>query len=115
MIPETGQLDWDDLDRCLNQHGTKLLAIGAASNALGTINDVARASAMAHEAEAMAFVDAVHFAPHLLLDVQAWGCDFMVCSAYKFHGPHVGVLRGKRELLRSLGVTKLSPGTRHDS
>ena len=109
MIPETGQLDWDDLDRCLNQHGTKLLAIGAASNALGTINDVARAVAMAHEAEALAFVDAVHFAPHQLVDVQAWGCDFMVCSAYKFHGPHVGVLHGKRELLRSLEVTKLRP------
>ena len=95
MIPETGQLDWDDLDRCLSQHGTKLLAIGAASNALGTINDVARAVAMAHEAEALAYVDAVHFAPHQLVDVQAWGCDFMACSAYKFHGPHVGVLFGK--------------------
>jgi len=109
MIPETGQLDWDDLDRCLSQHGTKLLAIGAASNALGTINDVARAVAMAHEAEALAFVDAVHFAPHQLVDVQAWGCDFMVCSAYKFYGPHVGVLFGKRELLQSLEVTKLRP------
>ena len=109
MIPETGQLDWDDLDRCLSQHGTKLLAIGAASNALGTINDVARAVAMAHEAEALAFVDAVHFAPHQLVDVQAWGCDFLACSAYKFHGPHVGVLYGKRELLRSLEVTKLRP------
>jgi cysteine desulfurase family protein (TIGR01976 family) len=109
MIPETGQLDWDDLDRCLSQHGTKLLAIGAASNAVGTINDVARAVAMAHKAEALAFVDAVHFAPHQLVDVQAWGCDFMACSAYKFHGPHVGVLYGKRELLRSLEVTKLRP------
>ncbi len=109
MIPETGQLDWDDLDRCLNQHGTKLLAIGAASNALGTINDIARAVAMAHEAEALAFVDAVHFAPHQLVDVRAWGCDFMVCSAYKFHGPHVGVLHGNRELLGTLGVTKLRP------
>jgi selenocysteine lyase/cysteine desulfurase len=109
MIPKTGQLDWDDLDRCLSQHGTKLLAIGAASNAVGTINDVARAVAMAHESEALAFVDAVHFAPHQLVDVQAWGCDFMVCSAYKFHGPHVGVLCGKRELLRSLEVTKLRP------
>jgi cysteine desulfurase family protein (TIGR01976 family) len=109
MIADTGQLDWDDLDRCLSQHGTKLLAIGAASNALGTINDVARAVAMAHEAGALAFVDAVHFAPHQLVDVQAWGCDFMVCSAYKFHGPHVGVLFGKRELLRSLEVTKLRP------
>jgi len=109
MIPETGQLDWDDLDRCLSQHGTKLLAIGAASNAVGTINDVARAVAMAHEAEALAFVDAVHFAPHQLVDVQAWDCDFVVCSAYKFHGPHVGVLYGKRALLRSLEVTKLRP------
>jgi selenocysteine lyase/cysteine desulfurase len=109
MIAETGQLDWDDLDRCLNQHGTKLLAIGAASNALGTINDVARAVAMAHEAEALAFVDAVHYAPHQLVNVQAWGCDFAVCSAYKFHGPHVGVLYGKRDLLQSLEVSKLAP------
>ncbi len=109
MLPETGQLDWDDLDRCLSQHGTRLLAIGAASNAVGTINDVARAVAMAHEAEALAFVDAVHFAPHELVDVQAWDCDFMVCSAYKFHGPHVGVLCGKRELLRSLEIAKLRP------
>ncbi len=109
MIPETGLLDWDDLDRCLNQHGTKLLAIGAASNALGTINDVARAVAMAHEAEALAFVDAVHHAPHQLVDVQEWGCDFMVCSAYKFYGPHVGILYARRDLLRTLEVTKLAP------
>jgi cysteine desulfurase family protein (TIGR01976 family) len=109
MIAETGQLDWDDLDRCLSQHRTKLLAIGAASNALGTINDVARAVAMAHKAEALAFVDAVHFAPHQLVDVQAYDCDFLVCSAYKFFGPHVGVLYGKRELLRSLEITKLRP------
>jgi cysteine desulfurase family protein (TIGR01976 family) len=109
MIPETGQLDWDDLGRCLSQHGTKLLAIGAASNAVGTINDVARAVAMAHEAGALAYVDAVHFAPYQLVDVQAWGCDIMVCSAYKFHGPHIGVLHGKRELLRSLEVAKLRP------
>ena len=100
MIPETGQLDWDDLDRCLSQHRTKLLAIGAASNALGTINDIARAVAMAHEADALAFVDAVHFAPHQLVDVHAWGCDFLACSAYKFYGPHVGVLYGQRELLQ---------------
>ena len=73
MIPETGQLDWDDLDRCLSQHRTKLLAIGAASNALGTINDIARAVAMAHEADALAFVDAVHFAPHQLVDVACLG------------------------------------------
>ena len=63
MIPETGQLDWDDLDRCLNDHRCRLLAIGAASNALGTINDIPRAVAMAREAEALTFVDAVHYAP----------------------------------------------------
>jgi cysteine desulfurase family protein (TIGR01976 family) len=109
MVPETGQLDWDDLDRCLSQHGTKLLAIGAASNALGTINDIPRAVAMAHEADALAFVDAVHLAPHQLIDVQSFDCDFLACSAYKFHGPHLGVLYGKRALLRSLEVTKLAP------
>src|SRR5580700_9906260 len=85
MIPETGELDWNDLDRCLTDHRTKLLAIGAASNALGTINDVARAVAMAREAEALSFVDAVHYAPHQLVDVKEWGCDFLACSAYKFH------------------------------
>lgn len=107
MIAETGQLDWDDLDRCLNQHRTKLLAIGAASNALGTINDIARAVAMAHEAGALAFVDAVHLAPHQLIDVRACGCDLLACSAYKFYGPHVGVLFGRFELLGALEVTKL--------
>jgi len=109
LIPETGQLDWDDLDRHLSQHRTMLLAIGAASNALGTINDIPRAIAMAHEAGAMTFVDAVHFAPHQLVDVKSMGCDFLACSAYKFYGPHVGVLHGKRESLESLQVTKLAP------
>ena len=109
MVPETGELDWNDLDRCLTDHRTRLLAIGAASNALGTINDVARAVAMAREAEALSFVDAVHFAPHQLIDVQEWGCDFLACSAYKFHGPHVGVLYGRREQLEALDVPKLQP------
>jgi cysteine desulfurase family protein (TIGR01976 family) len=109
MIPETGQLDWDDLDRCLNHRRTRLLAIGAASNALGTVNDIPRAVAMAHEAEALAFVDAVHFAPHQLVDVQNLGCDFLVCSAYKFYGPHVGVLYGKKRLLQTLDAPKLRP------
>jgi selenocysteine lyase/cysteine desulfurase len=85
------------------------LAIGAASNALGTINDIPRAVAMAHEAEALAFVDAVHYAPHQLVDVQASGCDFLACSAYKFYGPHVGILYGKRDLLRTLEVSRLRP------
>jgi cysteine desulfurase family protein (TIGR01976 family) len=109
MVPETGELDWNDLDRCLTDHRVKLLAIGAASNALGTINDVARAIAMAREANALSFVDAVHYAPHQLVDVREWGCDFLTCSAYKFHGPHVGVLYGKREQLEVLDLPKLQP------
>jgi cysteine desulfurase family protein (TIGR01976 family) len=109
MIPETGELDWENLDRCLTDHRARLLAIGAASNALGTINDVARAVAMAHEAGALAFVDGVHYAPHQLIDVRDWDCDFLACSAYKFYGPHVGVLYGKSEQLRALEVPKLEP------
>jgi cysteine desulfurase family protein (TIGR01976 family) len=109
MLPETGELDWDDLDRCLTDHRTRLLAIGAASNALGTINDVPRAVAMAREAHAISFVDAVHYAPHQLVDVQELGCDFLACSAYKFYGPHVGVLYGKRDQLEALEVPKLKP------
>lgn len=109
MVLETGQLDWDDLDRCLTCHRTRLLAIGAASNALGTVNDVARAVAMAREAGALTFVDAVHYAPHQLVDVRAWGCDFLACSAYKFYGPHVGVLYGRGERIEALDVAKLEP------
>ncbi len=109
MIPETGELDWDDLIRCLADHRVRVLAIGAASNAIGTINDIPRAVAMAHEAGALAFVDAVHFVPHQLVDVREWDCDFLACSAYKFYGPHVGVLYGKREQIESLDVPKLEP------
>jgi cysteine desulfurase family protein (TIGR01976 family) len=109
MIPETGELNLTDLDRCLNDRRSRLLAIGAASNALGTINDVARVVAMAREADVMSFIDAVHFAPHELIDVKKWGCDFLACSAYKFHGPHLGVLFGRRERLEALEVPKLQP------
>ena len=85
------------------------MAIGAASNALGTINDVTEVARLAHDAGALAFVDAVHYAPHRLVDVRAMGCDFLACSAYKFYGPHVGVLYGKHDLLRDLDVPKLRP------
>jgi selenocysteine lyase/cysteine desulfurase len=84
---------------------------GAASNALGTINDIANVSRLAHDAGALVFVDAVHYAPHRLVDVRAMGCDFLACSAYKFHGPHVGVLFGRDDLLRSLDVPKLRPAS----
>ena len=108
MIPETGELDWDDLSRQLTRH-TKLIAIGAASNALGTINDVKRAGEMAHDIGAKIFVDAVHYAPHELIDVRDWNCDFLACSAYKFYGPHIGILYGRRDLLDSLDFPKLIP------
>ena len=108
MIPETGQLDWDDFERVINPK-TKVVAVGAASNALGTISDVRRAARMAHDAGALVFVDAVHYAPHTLPDVKLLECDFLACSAYKFCGPHVGVLYGRRDLLDSLDFPRLRP------
>ena len=104
----TGQLDMDALDAFLGSR-TRLVAIGAASNALGTITDVSRVAARAREAGAWSFVDAVHYAPHVLPDVQALGCDFFACSPYKFYGPHSGVLYGKPALLESLQVPRLAP------
>ena len=108
MIPETGELDWGDFSRQLTRQ-IKLVAIGAASNALGTINDVKRAGKMAHAVGAKIFVDAVHYAPHELVDVRDWNCDFLACSAYKFYGPHIGILYGQRDLLDSLDFPKLIP------
>src|SRR5262245_18112571 len=86
LRPETGQLDLDDLSAAITPR-TKLLAIGAASNALGTINDVRAAADLAHGVGALVFVDAVHFAAHELVDVAAFDCDFLACSTYKFYGP----------------------------
>lgn len=103
-----GQLDRASLKASLSPR-TKLLAIGAGSNALGTINDVAEAARLAHAVGALVFVDAVHYAPHALVDVKAMDCDFLGCSAYKFYGPHVGVIYGKEPLLQALDVPKLAP------
>jgi cysteine desulfurase family protein (TIGR01976 family) len=108
MIPETGELDWDDFSQQLSGR-TKLVAIGAASNALGTVNDVRRAAKMAHSLGAQIFVDAVHYAPHGLIDVRDWDCDFLACSAYKFYGPHIGILYGRHDLLGSVDFPKLIP------
>src|SRR6266700_1691028 len=110
MISETGELDWDDFSRQLTGR-TKLVAIGAASNALGTINHVWRAAKMAHSSGAQIFVDAVHYAPHGLIDVRDWDCDFLACSAYKFYGPHVGIIYGRHDLLGSLDFPKLVPAS----
>jgi cysteine desulfurase family protein (TIGR01976 family) len=108
MRTEDGRLDWSDLEAAITPR-TKLLAIGAASNALGTITDVVRATQLAKSRGALSFVDAVHYAPHVLVDAQAIGCDFLACSAYKFYGPHIGVLWGKRDLIESLDAPRLEP------
>jgi cysteine desulfurase family protein (TIGR01976 family) len=108
MRTDDGRLDWSDLEATITPR-TKLLAIGAASNALGTITDVARATQLAHAVGALSFVDAVHYAPHVLVDAQAIGCDYLACSAYKFYGPHIGVLWGKRALIESLDAPRLDP------
>jgi cysteine desulfurase family protein (TIGR01976 family) len=108
LIPETGQLDWDGFEQLVTNR-TRLIAIGAASNALGTINDVRRGISLARYVGALAFVDAVHYAPHELVDVRALDCDFLAMSSYKSYGPHVGVLFGKLDLLESIDFPKLIP------
>jgi cysteine desulfurase family protein (TIGR01976 family) len=110
MRPESGQIDADDLARAVGPQ-TRLLAIGAASNALGTINDLRRAAALSRSVGALLFVDAVHYAPHVLPDVRALDCDFLACSAYKFYGPHVGVLYGRLALLESLELPRVEPAS----
>lgn len=109
-MTNSGQLNWEDLERYVGPK-TKLLAIGAASNALGTINDVERAIALAHNAGAMVFVDAVHYAPHALIDVQKLDCDFLGMSAYKFYGPHIGMLFARRAHLEQIDFPKLVPAS----
>ena len=98
----------DDYARLLSDK-TKLVAVGCASNAAGTINPVKQICGWAREAGALSFLDAVHYAPHDLIDVAEWGCDFLICSAYKFFGPHVGIMYGRRELLESIQPYKLRP------
>jgi len=106
--PATGRLDRDDLRAAIGAR-TRVVALGMASNALGTITDVAAACAMARAAGAVSFVDAVHAAPHHLVDVPSIGCDWLACSAYKFYGPHIGVLWGRQELIEALDVPRLIP------
>src|SRR5579863_6753480 len=103
-------LDMADLAAKMNSN-TKLVAAGYASNAVGTINPVREIVRLAHAAGALAYIDAVHYAPHGLIDVAALDCDFLVCSTYKFFGPHMGVLYGKREHLRRLRPYKVRPNT----
>jgi len=103
-------LDMDDLARKITDR-TKLVAVGYASNAVGTINDVNKIIHLAHERGAMAYIDAVHYAPHGPIDVRALDCDFLACSTYKFFGPHMGLLYGKREHLKRLEPYKVRANT----
>ena len=108
---ERHELVLDTLARALNER-TRLVCVGYASNVLGTVNDVRRVCERAREVGALVFVDAVHYAPHGLIDVQALGCDLLVCSAYKFFGTHQGILWGRRSLLEDLRAVQGAPGAR---
>lgn len=112
MDIESGTLKFGMLENLLNGK-TRLLAIGAASNAIGTISDVKRACHLAKENGSLSFVDAVHYAAHNLIDVEDFGCDFLSCSAYKFYGPHIGVLYGRKEILEKIELPKLKPAPNH--
>ncbi len=90
---------------------TRFVAVGCASNATGTVNPVAEICRQARAAGAQVFLDAVHYAPHARIDVDEFGCDFLACSAYKFFGPHVGVLWGRRDLLESIPAYKVEPAS----
>jgi len=103
-------LDMENLRHKLSAK-TKLVAVGYASNIVGTINPVAEITKLAHAAGALMFVDAVHYAPHGLIDVKALDCDFLACSPYKFFGPHVGTLYGKRNHLEKFKPYKVRPAT----
>ena len=106
--PQTGELVWSELERAVTAK-TRLVAIGAASNALGTISAVRDAARLAHARGALCYVDAVHFAAHQVVDVKAMDCDFLACSPYKFYGPHTGVLYARAEVMAALDVLKLDP------
>ncbi|MFN2216870.1 MAG: cysteine desulfurase-like protein [Anaerolineales bacterium] len=107
---EDGTLNINQLEKVLNRK-TRLLAVGYASNGLGTINPISKIVKMAHEKDCLVFVDAVQFAPHGVIDVQKLDCDFLVSSSYKFFGPHAGILFGKRELLKDLFAYKVRPAS----
>jgi cysteine desulfurase family protein (TIGR01976 family) len=108
--PADCTLDMHDLGRKITSR-TRLVAVGYASNAVGTINNVAEVVRLVRQAGALSYIDSVHYAPHGAIDVRALGCDFLVCSTYKFFGPHMGVLYGKREHLKRLRPYKVRPNT----
>ena len=103
-------LDMAGLEAALGPR-TRLVAVGLASNAVGTLNPIPRIVEMAHAAGALTYVDAVHAAPHVAIDVKAMGTDFLACSPYKFFAPHIGLLYGRRDLLEGLAPYKVRPAT----
>ena len=105
---DTYRLDLDRLAEAVGPH-TKVVAITHASNAIGTVVDVAAATKLAHDAGALVVVDAVHFAPHGLIDIQSIDCDFLLASAYKFFGPHIGAMAGRGQMLEKLDAYKVRP------
>jgi cysteine desulfurase family protein (TIGR01976 family) len=109
-ISDDTTLDLDDLQRLLNER-TRVVAFPVASNAVGTLTDVRRIVELAHEAGALAWADAVHYGPHGPIDVGDWGVDVLICSPYKFFGPHLGVAFGRAELLRSWRPYKVRPAS----
>jgi cysteine desulfurase family protein (TIGR01976 family) len=108
-----GSLDWPALEEAVGPR-TRLVALSAAANALGTINDIRRAADLAHGHGALLFVDAVHSAAHIRTDMAAWDCDVVVCSPYKFYGPHAGILCARPDVLASLEARNIDPAPDSD-
>ncbi len=111
-LKPTGVLDYEDFQNKLNER-TRLVAMGWASNILGTVNDVKRVREMTYQCGAWLLLDAVHYAPHFSINVQELGCDFLLCSAYKFYGPHVGILYARHGLLDQLPTDRLRTTEQH--
>jgi len=112
LLEEDGSLDYADLEKKISEK-TRVIAIGAASNIFGTVNEIDRVRQLAYEVGALLVVDAVHFVPHLLTDVRSLDCDFLLCSAYKFYGPHVGILYSKPGALDRLDTDRLRVQTQN--
>ena len=106
MLRQSGVLDYDDFEAKINEN-TRVVAIGMAANSIGTINDIQKARELAYKHNAWLVLDAVHYAPHFSIDVQKLGCDFLLCSAYKFYGPHVGILYSRPGLLDRIPTDRL--------